>query len=66
MKPSYEEKFNQKKQELEDFIGDRLVSLTMYSVAHNAADALDRIIEERRRIMMKVNQAFGLKRETPA
>jgi len=66
LKPSYEEKFNQKKQELEDFIGDRLVSLTMYSVAHNAADALDRIIEERRRIMTKVNQAFGLKRETPA
>jgi hypothetical protein len=66
LKQSYEEKFNQKRQELENFIGDRLVSLTIYSVAHNAADALDRIIEERRRIMMKVNQAFGFKKETPA
>ena len=66
MTKSLEGTFNQRKQGLEDFIGDRLVSLTMFSASNNAADSLDRIVEERRRIMMKVNQAFGFKRETPA
>ena len=60
---TFAEEFNLKREQLERFIGDRLVSLTMYAVAHDAVDALDRIVEERGRIMLEVNRTFGLKKE---
>lgn len=63
MKKTYIEIFDKKKHDLEHFIGDRLVSMTMYSMSHDAVAVLDRIVEERRRIMAEVNQAFGFKIE---
>jgi hypothetical protein len=66
LKKTYIEIFNRKKHDLENYIGDRLVSITMFSMSHDAADVLDRIVGERRRIMVEVDRAFGFKKETPS
>ena len=66
MKTNYAQVFDQKKNDLENFISDRLVSLALYTVRHGAVDTLDRVAEERGRIMVEVNRAFGYKKETPS